>query len=531
MKRSLAIILVLSAFHSLFAQDGYNRFKNLDVLHYSFSLTLSDSTDKINGSAAIDILRRGNEKAVILDLEGSGTAGRGMKVSRVLVSGGEAAWSHKDNRLEIVAGIDFVRQDTLHIVVDYSGIPSDGLIISRNKYGNRTFFADHWPDRAHRYLPCIDHPYDKAGVDFIISAPDTYSVVASGMPVEISRMPGNITISRWHESNPLATKVMTFGAARFASALTGEYEGTPVWAWVYPENRLEGFSDYSLAIKPLHFYSSLIGRYPYGKLANVQSKTIYGGLENAGTIFYSENSVNGKGSSEGLIAHEVAHQWFGDCVTEADWHHVWLSEGFATYLTSMYFESKQGRTRLEADMKAARTRVLRYWERKQAPVIDTSVVRLMDLLNANSYQKGAWVLHMLRHRTGDENFRSGLRLFYSRYLHSNALTSDFQAVMEEVSGQDLDAFFRQWLYVPGQPELKITSAESSAPGTWSVTIEQVQEHLFVFPLELLVIDGKEERIVKIDVNERKETLTVKAGRNLELKPDPNINLLFSTVSN
>ncbi|MCU0361796.1 MAG: M1 family metallopeptidase, partial [Bacteroidales bacterium] len=434
MKRFPVLILTLFACSLLSAHDGYKRNYNLDVLHYSFSITLSDSTDKIQGSAAVDILRRGKEAIVYLDLEGQGASGRGMAVSRVLVEGRKAVWSHTGSRLEIVPGIDFIRPDTLNIIVDYSGIPSDGLIISKNKYGNRTFFADHWPDRAHRYLPCIDHPYDKAGVDFIITAPDTYSVIASGMLTELSRMPGNITITRWHESDPLATKVMTFGAARFASALTGDHEGTPVWAWVYPENRAEGFRDYAIATEPLRYYSSLIGKYPYGKLANVQSKTIYGGLENAGTIFYSENSVTGTGSSEGLIAHEIAHQWFGDCVTEADWHHVWLSEGFATYLTSMYFESKQGRTRLESDMKSARTRVLRFWERKQAPVIDTTVNKLMDLLNPNSYQKGAWVLHMLRNLTGTENFTRGLRLFYSRFSHSNALTSDFQAVMEEVSG-------------------------------------------------------------------------------------------------
>ena len=104
---------------------------------------------------------------------------------------------------------------------------------------------------------------------------------------------------------------MTFGAARFAVKYEGEVNNIPVWSWVFPQNRMEGFNDYSVAMRPLEFYSSLIGDYPYEKLANVQSKTIYGGLENAGAIFYAENSVTGNGKAERLIAHEIAHQWFG----------------------------------------------------------------------------------------------------------------------------------------------------------------------------------------------------------------------------
>ena len=103
-----------------------------------------------------------------------------------------------------------------NLLLNISGIPADGLIISRNKYGDRTFFADHWPDRAHNYLPCIDHPYDKASVDFIITAPDRYSVVANGILIEESDLDGNMKLTHWSEIIPLPVKVMTFGAARFA---------------------------------------------------------------------------------------------------------------------------------------------------------------------------------------------------------------------------------------------------------------------------------------------------------------------------
>ena len=363
--------------------------------------------------------------SVLLDLRSKNKEDKGMIVSRVTIGAEIAKWKHTEDKLTVFLNSPAKQNDTLEFVIEYSGIPDDGLIISKNKFGNRTFFADHWPDRAHNYLPCIDHPYDKATVDFLITAPDKYRVVASGILIEESDLPGIMTFTHWSESVPIATKVMAFGAAQFAVKSAGSVDNIPVWTWVYPENSEAGFYDYSVAVKPLKYYDEIIGKYPYRKLANVQSKTIYGGLENAGTIFYSENSVTGLGKSEGLIAHEIAHQWFGNSVTEDDWHHIWLSEGFATYLTSLYFEAQQGRSRLESDMRSARTKVLKYNESHLSPVIDTTVSDLMNLLNPNSYQKGAWVLHMLRYQLGDKVFFRGLQLYYSMYCNSNASTEDF----------------------------------------------------------------------------------------------------------
>jgi aminopeptidase N len=280
---------------------------------------------------------------------------------------------------------------------------------------------------------------------------------------------------------------------------------------------------------PLEFLCRLIGTYPYEKLANVQSKTIYGGLENAGAIFYSENSVTGHGKAERLIAHELAHQWFGDCVTEADWHHVWLSEGFATYLTSLYIESVCGRESFLSDMIRSRHQIIQYDAKKSKPVIDTSVLNLMDLLNVNSYQKGAWILHMLRCETGDEDFIKGLRLYYARFKNSNALSSDFISVMEEVSGKDLGVFFRQWLYTAGQPELKIWHRSGKKTGMTEIFIEQQQDQLFVFNLELLIKESSAERLEKVIINERLTRIFVPVKAVTAITPDPDVKLLFKQI--
>ncbi len=526
MRRFFCICFLFIALCVVSANDRYPRNKNADVLHYEFALTLNDSTDMIVGRALIKVRFINEADSISFDLKGPNNEGKGMIVKEVLLRNDKAKWRQSEERLTVLFGNQAKQNDTLEFVIEYRGVPSDGLIISKNKFGDRTFFADHWPDRAHCYLPCIDHPYDKASVDFIITAPDRYKVVANGLLVEESALPGNLTLTHWSEPVPIPTKVMTFGTAAFATQSVGSINNIPVWTWVFPENRKEGFSDYSVAVGPLKYYSTVIGNYPYEKLANVQSKTIYGGLENAGTIFYSENSVTGLGRAEGLMAHEIAHQWFGDCVTEADWYHIWLSEGFATYMTSLYFESLQGKKRLESDMRSARETILRYDKQKSKPVIDTTLTNLMDLLNPNSYQKGAWVLHMLRHDLGDDVFMKGLRLYYERFCNSNVLTKDFENIMEEVSGKNLGKFFQQWLYTAGQPELSIWQVPGKKKGTIEVYIEQKQENLFEFNLELLIKSPSEEKIVNVSVKEKTTKINVPLTGDVTIIPDPHVNLLF-----
>jgi aminopeptidase N len=526
MRKYFWIISLLLKLQILSANDGYIRKINADVLHYDFYLTLNDSTNRVEGRAVIQIRFLMVADSLKLDLKSVDISGKGMNVIRASQGIEGVKWKQESETLTLFFTNRVQTNDTLDFTISYSGIPADGLIISKNKFGNRTFFADHWPNRAHDYLPCIDHPYDKASVDFIITAPDRYKVVASGELVEESDLPGPNKLTHWSESVPLSTKIITFAAAEFAVKSAGKVNNIPVWSWVFPENRLEGFSDYAVAVKPLEYYSRIIGNYPFTKLANVQSKTIYGGLENAGTIFYSERSVTGLGNAEALIAHEIAHQWFGDCVTESDWFHVWLSEGFATYLTSMYFESFQGRKRLESDMSTARSRVLNYYEKSKKPVIDTTITDLMNLLNANSYQKGAWVLHMLRYEIGDQDFMKGLQLFYNRFYNSNVLTEDFKHVMEEISSKNLDQFFKQWLYTAGQPELSITHLKGKQKGMTDVFVEQKQESLYEFNLELLLKDSSGERVVKTAVKNRITRISIPAGYDLVITPDPNVNLLF-----
>lgn len=534
MKRILfvfALLQLLLISHAS-ASGNIKRNTSLDVVRYTFRITLSDQCDSIRADALIQAIVLETSDSLRFDLRNVQNDGRGMVVSDVSINLSQAGWRHSNDKVSATIAGGFEPGTMVTVSISYKGIPANGLVISKTKFGKRSFFADHWPDRGSHYLPCVDHVSDKAAVEFIITAPDVYTVVSNGNLMSVTDNPGNTKTTHWREDVPIPVKVMTFGAAEFAVEQAGIASGIPVYSYVYPENREEGFNDYGIALDPLNYYSKLIGPYPYPKLANVQSKTMFGGLENAGCIFYSENSVTGTGRSEGLIAHEIAHQWFGNSVTEADWHHIWLSEGFATYLTSLYWEMKQGEERLKTDMSSARDRVLRAGSQNPRPVIDTAVTDLMRLLSANSYQKGAWVLHMLRDQVGEEAFIKGLQLYYKRFRDSNALTYDFRMVMEEVSRKYLGQFFHQWLMVAGQPDIKTEWTHDPQSGKVKITITQMQDYIFRFPLELEIRSGNGSEIIKLNVTEKISEISLSLTTEpSEIIIDPNIRLLYRSITN
>src|ERR1700743_1791265 len=310
----LAVIILLSlpSFPSL--AQAYN--PAIDVQHYDFSLRLNDDNNSIRGTAAITVLFRENTSQFHVDLVKKNAAGKGMAVFSVKEGNQPVPFSQDSDHLVLLTG---GKTGQLHTyTISYEGIPLDGLIIANNKYGHRGFFGDNWPNRAHNWLPCVDHPSDKATLDFRITAPDHYQVVANGALQEERQLPGGLKLTHWKESSPLSPKIMVIGVAGFAIDHPGDAMGVPVWNYVFPENKEAGFSSYAYPLQILPFYISHIGPYPFEKCGNVQSKTRFGGLENASAIFYFENSVGSPGV-ESLMAHEIAHQWFGDAATETQW--------------------------------------------------------------------------------------------------------------------------------------------------------------------------------------------------------------------
>ncbi|MDF2187465.1 M1 family metallopeptidase [Paraflavitalea sp. CAU 1676] len=524
MKRIAWLFLAFLAGNRIQAQQPGAR---IDVQHYTFGLTLNDANNSIQGKAGIEILALQPSTSVVFELTAKKPDGKGMTVLQV--KSGEQTVTFRQSADSIHIDIPLKTGDRKSIEITYEGIPSDGLIIDNNKYKNRGFFADNWPNRAHHWLPCIDHPSDKAPVDFIVTAPNHYQVVANGIQVEETSLANNLKLTHYKETTPLPMKVMVIGVADFAVQYAGDVQCIPVYSWVYPENKDKGFYDYAQATEILPYFIRNVGPYGYKKLANVQSKTMFGGLENAGAIFYSEGSVTGTRRSESLLTHEIAHQWFGDMATETEWAHIWLSEGFATYMTILYFENKYGQDTARKMLLEDRSQVIAYTKRVQKSIVDTSVRNYMDLLNPNSYQKGGWVLHMLRGELGDTIFWKGIRNYYARYSGKNASTDDLRKCMEEVSGKDLRQFFKQWLLTPGHPIIEITYEPNKEKKAVALTIQQKQDVVFAFPIELAFYGPGHRYLFNktIRVSKQLETLNIPVeGQVSEIIADPGCRLLF-----
>lgn len=432
----------------------------LDVQHYDFHVDFSPRglDDTVRVASTITVYRSARADTLVLDLRSA------MRVDDAQVNGTPVT-TRRDSasvRIPLPAGM----RDTLRVALRYRGKPTDGLIIRKDSSGTWTAFADHFPDRAREWLATVDHPSDKATVEWTVRTPVGYRVIANGELQEETPQPATanapaMLLTRWRNVRPLYTGVMVIGVAPFAVYELGrtacggsELPGcVPQSVWISPDVRDYMPGPFARAGDIVALFSRLIGPFPYEKLAHVQSSTRYGGMENASAIFYADNIYRRRSMSEGLIAHETAHQWFGDAVTTREWPHVWLSEGFATYFAAVWAEQSRGDTAMLAEVRGMRQTVLNDKLTAEKPIVDETLSDLRYVLNSLVYQKAGFTLHMLRQEVGDSAFFQGVRSYYAKYRHGNALTNDFAREMEASSGKKLDWFFDQWMRRPGFAEV------------------------------------------------------------------------------
>lgn len=485
--------LIVSAAYAHAVPDKYPKNPAVDVLHYRFQLELSDKTSVIRGEASIDVrfLAAGLTR-LRFDLIKSSVdqQGQGMSVISVDVNDDPVSFVHEEDTLLVSLATPSSMRQRIRIAVRYQGVPATGLVIGPNKYGDRTFFSDNWPNKARHWLPTVDHPYDKATCEFVVTAPAHYQVVSNGLKIEATDLSDGRRLTHWKQSVPIATWLFALGVARFAVQHVDDYEGKSIQTWVYYQDREAGFHDFAVPTRRvLEFFGSYVGPYSYEKLANVQANSVGGGMEAATAIFYGDNSVTGNRSIRwrNVVIHEIAHQWFGNSVTEYDWDDVWLSEGFATYFTLLFIEHAYGRDEFLSGLASSRARVLRFHEENpDYPIVHDNLTDMFQVTSSQTYQKGSWVLHMLRGVIGTEAFWRGIRAYYKEHRDGNATTADFRRAMEEASGIDLEQFFHQWLYRGGILRLKggwKYEAESSAI---EISLRQVEDggSLFDMPIEI-----------------------------------------------
>jgi len=439
----------------------------VDVQAYHFRIDLPDTGTTIRGWASVFFQpTRAWDDTLRLDLVG-------MRVDRVfdLETEQRVHFTYDGAVIRIVAPRPGRRGG---VVVQYHGSPQDGLLFGRTVHGQRAVFGDDYPERARYWLPVVDHPSDKARVLWSVRAPRGWRVVTNAPHHCAAGEAGPQCI----ESEPLPTYLMVLGATRFTVSehrpLISGADTVPIQVWAYPED--SAWADRVLfrrATEIAEVLQRLVGPFPYARLAHVQSRTRYGGMENASAIFYDERSWAGRRMGEGTVRHETAHQWFGDAVTPRDFRHVWLSEGFASYFDGLVGATLDGDSVLTRIMARDRDSWLAS-ATKDRPMVDNVEPDPEAVLDANDYQKGAWVLHMLRRELGDSTFFRGIREYYRRYRDSSVTSDQFQRVMEEAAGRTrLSWFFDQWLHQAGCPQLDVRW-EQQAGGMLRLFVRQAQ---------------------------------------------------------
>ncbi|HKC80149.1 MAG TPA: M1 family metallopeptidase, partial [Gemmatimonadaceae bacterium] len=485
----LAIIFASSA---LLGQSGGLSRPAIHVTDYAVSIDLPDSGSSINGDATLTVQRTGAVDTLTLDF-------LKLSVSRVTINDRATKFVRTDSTIEIP--IPRGSGPSFKVRVVYAGTVTDGLIAHKDSAGRWTYFGDNWPNRARYWIPSMDRPSEKATISWTVTAAAGQTIVANGSLIESRVLPmaqRRRVLSRWRESRPITPYLMVIAAAPLVRLDLGEtacglgelQRCVPQSVYVAPEQNKILPGAFSRAGDIVQFYASKVGPFPYEKLAHLQSETRYGGMENATAIFYADGLFRHGGVNEGLIAHETAHQWFGDAVTERLWPHVWLSEGFATYFAALWLQHAHGDSAFRAEMERSRSYILNDTTAVvRRPVIDTVETVLVALLNNNSYAKGGFVLHMLRSELGDSAFFAGIRDYYTKHKHGTALTADLQVALEHASGKNLQAFFDQWLRRPGYPEVSVSLETVAPPGKSALTVAQTGRFgYFEFPLTVVLVD-------------------------------------------
>ena len=457
------ILLLLLASSSAFAARVERLIDNWQPQHYLVNITLNDQLTEISSaSARIDVRVLKPTRTIDLDFGE-------LTVDRVTLDSKALEFTHKDGKILVTLSKEAKPGDTLPLTIDYHGKPKDGLILTKDKDGNAAAVGDNWPNRVHHWIPTLDHPSAKATVTFNITAPANEEVVANGKLDGVETSASGQRTWTYSEGIPIPPYCMIIAAGQFAKVEPVERAVTPLSYYVPLSERDLALKGFSPGAPVVEFFTNTVAPYPYEKLALIVGATRFGGMENSSAIVFTSNLFNRAatpsiGMSQrfgvpannvSLIAHEIAHQWFGDSVTESTWSDLWLSEGFATYFAALFVQRFEGEDAFRASLNNAALAVFAYEKKKLVPIFDRDTENLNELLNANNYQKGAWVLHMLRSQLGDDAFFRGIRNYFESHKNSTASSEDLRAALEKASGKNLRPFFARWVYDSGHPQYEL----------------------------------------------------------------------------
>lgn len=422
-----------------------------DTEHYTINLSWDDETNEIAGTTTV--LAKAN-----VDLSGFNLDFLGFEIEHVLVDGEDAAFTREDRELEITPANPLRQDETFEVMVSYSGVPGAGVkdfydVFARGwmRYPTGVYVASE-PDGAAYWYPVNDHPLDKAAYTFIITVPDAYTAAANGQLVNVVDNPDPTTTFTWEARDEMASYLATVNIAEFVQQTAVGPHDLPI-RFYFPINDAEALTKtFSTFPDIIRFYETFLGEYPFQIAGAVVADTrLSFALETQTLILFGKDIAVGRTSAEVVVAHELAHEWFGNSISLTQWKDIWLNEGFATYLSMLWVEHSRGQAAMLREMDSYYTILSGQTRRSTAPANPPQD----DLFNDGVYLRGAWTLHVLRQTVGDKVFFDILRAYYDRFKYGNATTTDFISIASEVSGQDLNDLLQAWLYnekVPPKPK-------------------------------------------------------------------------------
>lgn len=468
---------------------------------------------KISSEEQLKLFARQNIDNVELDI------GNEVKINSIFFATGADANTNYDiielthnilnNKIIIPLGKTIKEGTRFYIIINYvakDSVPGKGIHFVNE---STSFPAHIWTQSesiyARNWFLCLDHPQVKFPREVSVIVPEDYNVISNG---ELDMIKQNIKIKDgvskrvfvWEEPNPNTAYLTSVVIGKYIEASRGQnYNGIPLRYYV-PQGREEDAqrtfknTPNMIRIFEEYFYT----KYPYNKYSQVVAKGLeiaeIAGMEHTTCttldidIVLAESSTPEYNIREDVIAHEIAHQWFGDLVTCKDWQHIWLNEGFAAFCEALYIEKSKGEQQYQEKLMG----VLSYYlEMTRNPSIKTPIRAIVtknyehpdDLFDHNTYAKGGIILHMLRKYIGEENFRKSIETYLEKFKHNTAETDDLRQIMEETSGINLQQFFDQWIYREGHPILKLQISNDNGKAKLSI-IQQQDGDAFVFPLEI-----------------------------------------------
>ncbi len=447
-----------------------------DVLHYDLKIEVHPDTAWIGGIITIYLAAKDQPVSeIVLDYRD------GMDCYQPAITypyEADLYYYHKDDLLVAALPTPLAPGEVATIVLNFWGNPEpEGLFGFRSDTtdeGNLVVATVSEPWSARSWWPCKDDPADKATVTSSIRVPLNMIAVSPGINTQ-----SGLGAYSWYEPKPISTYLFSLGISNYTE-LVDQYVGSAgaiqLHHYVFPEDADDAASDFAVLPEMLDFCGDLFGPYPfpnqkYGMVECVWDEA----MEHPTAVTWGDVLVTGTGQFETIIVHELSHMWFGNLITPVDWTQIWLNEGFATYTEALWAEHKWGFPGLRQFMATHNWGFGYGWDTlvKKSTISDPTY-----FFNAIPYNKGAWVLHMLRRWIGDDDFFASLRAYLDDpdLRYGNATSADFQAVCEDVSGQDLDWFFDQWLYRETHPVYRMGWHNDWQDGTnhLAVQLQQVQ---------------------------------------------------------